>query len=351
MKRMALAAAGLVVLAAVLLLSFRRAPASTRNAGKAASAASGFWSRARAAFASGKQAQPGATGRAIVSGDWGGEPGQFGRRRDAEANPEGPMALAAAGGEVAVVDQINRRVQRFKDGKLTGTIPIGGDTVQDMALAPGGRTVLLDRLVDGTVQIYGPDGKLENQLAIAGKGIDEGGDVTGVFADDGGIYVERQHGSVIRLADARGATDSERSELLGRPSRDGRFVLQAEIADPAGAMLVRASNRSNGELAWVQTVRTDAPILHVVMLDSDRAGNVYVAAEVGRESAEPPYELGDVHVVALRLGNGGIVTGQLRLPALGAADETFRPLTVDDDGVLYLMLAQDGGLQVLRYSF
>jgi hypothetical protein len=350
MKRMTLAAAGVLVLAAVLLLSFRRAPASTGVAGKGASAG-GFWNRARAVFASGKPAQPAATGRAVVSGGWGGEPGQFGRRRDAEANPEGPMALAAAGGEVAVVDQINRRVQRFKDGKLTGTIPIGGDTVQDMALAPGGRTVLLDRLVDGTVQIYGPDGKLENQLAIAGKGIDEGGDVTGVFADDGGIYVERQHGSVIQLADARGATNGDRPELLGRPSRDGRFVLQVEIADPTGAMLVRATTRSTGELAWVQTVKTDAPILHVVMLDSDRAGNVYVAAEVGRESAEPPYELADVHLVALRLGNGGALTGQLRLPALGAADETFRPLTVDDDGVLYLMLAQENGLQVLRFTF
>jgi hypothetical protein len=101
----------------------------------------------------------------------------------------------------------------------------------------------------------------------------------------------------------------------------------------------------------VQTVRADAPLLHVVMLDSDRAGNVYVAAEVGRESADPPFELADVHIIAMRIGPGGAPRGQLRLPALTSADETFRPLTVDDDGVLYLMLAQDGGLQVLRYTF
>ena len=79
--------------------------------------------------------------------------------------------------------------------------------------------------------------------------------------------------------------------------------------------------------------------------------NVYVAAEVGRESADPPYELTDVHIAALRLGSGGALSGQLRLPALTSADETFRPLTVDDDGVLYLMLAQEGGLQVLRFTF
>src|SRR5206468_11932365 len=125
--------------------------------------AGGSGSRARALGTPGRAAHPAAAGRVIVQGGWGGEAGQFGRRRDAESNPEGPMALAVAGGEVAVVDQINRRVERFKDGKLAATIPIGGDTVQDLAVAPGGRTVLLDRLVDGTVQIYGPDGKLENQ--------------------------------------------------------------------------------------------------------------------------------------------------------------------------------------------
>ena len=48
MKRMALAAAGVLVLAAVLLLSFRRAPASTGAAGRGAPAAGSFWSRARA---------------------------------------------------------------------------------------------------------------------------------------------------------------------------------------------------------------------------------------------------------------------------------------------------------------
>jgi hypothetical protein len=51
---------------------------------------------------------------------------------------------------------INRRVQRWKDGKLVGSMPFGGDTVQDVVAE--GRTVLLDRLADRNLQIYDPTG-------------------------------------------------------------------------------------------------------------------------------------------------------------------------------------------------
>src|SRR4051812_15247784 len=34
-------------------------------------------------------------GEGVVHGKWGSAPGQFGRRRDPESSPEGPMAVAA----------------------------------------------------------------------------------------------------------------------------------------------------------------------------------------------------------------------------------------------------------------
>jgi hypothetical protein len=293
-----------------------------------------------------------AIGQPLVHSAWGSDPGQLGRKHEEESNPEGPMAIAARGGEALVLDQVNRRIERFANGKLVGKVEIGSDTVQDLAAMHGGRTAVLDRLSDGNVQIYGADGKLANSLPLAGKGITEGGDVTGVFADDSGVYVEREHGSLVRIADADGTADADRPELLGRPSRDGRLVLQAEMADPgAGQLRVRATDRATGSPAWTQLVQLDAPVIHIVMLDSDRAGNVYVAAEVGREGTEPPYELYDVHLVAARLGPNGALRGQIQMPGLGTADETFRPLTVDDDGVLYLMLPGDDGITVLKYTF
>jgi hypothetical protein len=345
MKRYVVAGCGALFLALLLGLSYHGQSSAPSNPTAALAPA--------AALPAPRTSTSLAIGKLMVHGLWGSDPGQFGRKHAQEdGSPEAPMAIAAHGGEVDVVDQVNRRVQRFKDGRLIGTITVGSDAIQDVAPMRGGRTALLDRLADGNVSVYGPDGKLENQLPIVGKGIAEGGEVTGVFADDSGLYLERDHGSLVRVGNADGTVDADRPEMLGRPSRDGRYALQVEIANrDAGELVVRATDRQTGQVAWTQTVKADAPLVHVVMLDSDRSGNVYVGAEVGSESTQEPYELYDVHTMAARLSSTGTPRGQLRLPALGEADETFRPLTVDDDGVLYLMAPDNDGMQLLRYVF
>ena len=295
-----------------------------------------------------------AKGKTVLQGSWGSGAGQFARRRDPESNPEGPMAmLAGAGGELTIVDQINRRVQRFKDGKVIGSIAIGGDTVQDVAAAEGGKTVLLDRLADRNVQVYDRDGKLLNEVPVVGKNVTEGGAVTGVFADDKGIYVEREHATLVRVADAAGKADPERTEMAGRPSRDGRMLIAASIngADRStGELTVQAFDRS-GHALWQQRISLGAPIIHLLMLDSDRSGQIYVGGATGRESPEPPYQIVDEVIAVARLTPGGHPSGSLALPAFPTPDETFRPMSVDDDGNVYLMVIEAGGLRVLRFSF
>jgi hypothetical protein len=294
-----------------------------------------------------------APGNVVVKGGWGSKPSDFGRRRDPESNPEGPMAIAAgANGELAVVDQINRRVDRYKDGKLVATIPLGGDTVQDVALGTNGRTLLLDRLADKNVQVYDSNGKLLNELTLQGKGVPEGGGVTGVFADDDGIYVEREHAQVVRIADANGNADPDRPELIGRPSRDGRLLIAAAIGDRAnGEIVVRGFDRRSGQPLFTQPIRVDEPILHIVMLDSDRQGNIYLAVDVGREAPQPPYPIVDEKIVIPRLSSTGAPRGAIEVPPFPSADESFRPITVADDGTIYVMTAAEGGLTVTRYTF
>jgi hypothetical protein len=294
----------------------------------------------------------GARGTVVIAGGWGSAAGQFGRRHEAESNPEAPMAVAAgARGQLAIVDQVNRRILRYKDGKLVGTVDIGGDTVQDIAFARDGRMLVLDRLVDGNVQIYGADGKLQNEVALAGKGVTEGGGITGVFADDDGVYVERDHDTVVRIADATGQSDPDRPELAGRPSRDGRALLSAAIGDPqSGDIVVNATDRS-GQPAWSAPLHLGVPIQHIITLDSDAAGLVYLAVDVGHETATAPFQIYDEHILILRLGSGGAPRGVLSIPPLPTADETFRPISVDDDGTVYVMTAGDDGLAVTRYVF
>jgi hypothetical protein len=292
-------------------------------------------------------------GKAVITGKWGSQPGEFGRRADPESNPEGPMAVVAGrNGEIDVVDQINRRVQRFKDGKPIGSISMGGDTVQDAIAGKDGRMLLLDRLADQNVQVYGPDGKLQNELPIVGKGIPEGGGVTGVFSDDDGIYVEREHGTVVRIADATGVADPNRPEMVGRPSRDGRQLLQAQLTNRAtGDITVIAFDRASNQAAWSQSVSLGAMVMHIITLDSDRSGNVYLAVDVGEESPQPPYTINNERVVIMRFGAGGTPRGSITIPPFGSADETFRPITVDDDGSVLVMTSGPKGISVTRYTF
>lgn len=292
-------------------------------------------------------------GEVVLRGRWGGAPGQFGRRREAEASPEGPMALyAGRAGELSILDQVNRRVERYKDGARTGGLAMGGDTLQDLAVGAEGRVALLDRFVDKSVQVYGADDKLQNEVGLAGPGVPEPGHVTGVFADDDGIYVEREHGSVVRIADGSGASDPARTELPGRPSRDGTLFLAAALLDrAAGTVVVRAFARATQKPAWERSLQLEAPVVQILMLDSDRQGRVYLAASIGHEDPRPPYKLIDESITAVRLGSGGVERGRLRLPPLPDVEESVRPLSIDDAGDLYVMAPRPEGLEVRRYRF
>jgi hypothetical protein len=286
-------------------------------------------------------------------GSWGSQSGQFGRRHDPESNPEAPMALAAgAGGELLLLDQVNRRVERYRGGTRIGSIPLGGDTTQDVAIGSAGRVVLLDRLGDRGVAVYDADGKLLNELPLDQKSVGDSGSVTGVFADRDGIYVERDHGTVVRLGDAAGSRDRAPEELPGRPTRDGQLLISAAIADREGGQVaVSAIRRESRQPAWSVTVPLGAPILYLLLLDSDPQGHIYIAASTGRESPEPPFTMLDEAIVALKLDAGGAPRGRLLLPPLSEADETFRPLSIDDQGALLFMRATPDGLLVTRHLF
>jgi hypothetical protein len=294
-----------------------------------------------------------AKGTVVAQGKWGAAPGEFGRDEPTEANPEGPMAVTSgANGEVAVLDQLNRRVQRYRDGRLVGSLALQSDTGHDLALAPKGRIAVLDRLADRNVQLYDKDGKLLSSVPIEGKGLRDPGEATGLFADDSGIYVERDNASLVRVADADGNPDAARPELLGRPSLDGRALLQAEIVDhQGGIVLVRATDRATNRLAWVRRLPAGAPILELLLVDSDTSGDVYVAVSTGWESPADPSALTGEHIVALRLSATGAPKGMLTLPPLTSTDEVLRPLSVAAAGVIDMMSGSAGGLSVTRYRF
>ncbi len=289
-----------------------------------------------------------------VRAGWGSGPGQLGKKTDPESAPEGPMSLVVdRHGNLYVLDEINRRVQRWSaDGRLLSSIPINGDTAQDLALGKNGAVALLDRLGERNVQLFSSDGKPLGEVGLVGKHLPEGGGATGLFTDsDGNLWVEREHQELVRVADSDGSSDADRPTAPGRPSRDGRVYLSGAIVDrAAGSVTVRGLDGS-GALLWQSTVGLGAPILYLSLLDSDAAGNVYLAGHVGRSSLQPPYLIEDEQLIVVSLSPDGTPRGSLSLEAAPPEAESFRDLTVGDDGTLYRMVLGPSGVTIETYHF
>ncbi len=293
----------------------------------------------------------GATPTVVLRGRWGEGPGEFGRRRDPESAPEAPMALVAHAGDLWLLDQQNGRIKRTdRSGKDRGTLQIGSDTVQDLAVDPAGRLYTLDRVGESEVVVYSADGKPTGRIPVVGGPIEEGGAVTGIFADATGTYLEREHGEVVRVAGPDGTPDAKRPTQPGRPTRDGQRYLWARIADGrAGLATVRVFDH-DGQLVWQRPVHFPQALVHLVLLDSDTRGHVYLGALVAERAADGTLAAPATVVCRLDLPSGA-PSGTLVLPAYTGADEVFRELTVDDDGTVFQLFPGESGLEVRRFSF
>ena len=262
------------------------------------------------------------------------------------------LTLDSKGG-LLLLDQVNRRVLRLRgDGTPGAPLALGSDTVQDLAVGPDGQIAVLDRLGHPPgVDVLDPGGRRLRRLPVVGGRIKEGGAITGIFYGPGGQYVETDNDDLVRIADANGNPTDLEQTVPGRPSRDGKLYLKAGIASrPAGRVYVQAHHKDR-KLVWETPLNIGRPVLQILMLDSDSAGNVYLGAEAGREDPQT-HKMVDLATVVLRLSQQGQLTGALLLPpTTAAAAETFRPLAVSPDGRVYQMVPGPGGISVTVYSF
>ncbi|HNZ21784.1 MAG TPA: hypothetical protein PLJ27_19925 [Polyangiaceae bacterium] len=279
----------------------------------------------------------------IASALWGGGKDQIGRDVPEEANPEGPMSLAIGpNGTLTVLDQVNGRLARYdKNGRRTFDTRLDALYPQDVTVASDGTTLVLDRLKDKNVTVLDPNGNVVGQIPLEGTSIDEPGGITGVFVDGDDVYVEREHGALVKVGTKDGAPAQEPEELPGRPSRDGSLLLSAGIIDPeAGRIFVSAIQRATRDHLFTRELRLEEAVMYLVLLDSDKHGTIYVAAVIGNPELSP----GDVRVqlVCLEPTQGAPVGGAW-MPANTLPDETFRDAVVlDEGGVVYAERTEDG---------
>lgn len=274
---------------------------------------------------------------------WGGGPRELGHKRPQEGNPEGPMSLAVdAQGNALVLDQVNGRIVRLGEGgSPRGTIPVG-DGAQDVAVARDGTVLVLDRLVDRNVTLFGADGRALGTLPVVGGGISEGGQVTGVFADGTSVYVEREHGQLVRIGDTRGVGGGDRSELPGRPSRDGSSFVSAFL--DAGRVFLNATTRATMNLRYTRALSVASVARGILLVDTDRFSTVYVAT-LGTAGDGT-----DTLWLTCAALEDGHVLGAVQVTPNTIPEETFREFAVlDDGGVLHAEMTE-AGVSYVRYD-
>lgn len=292
-------------------------------------------------------------GAVFASFGWGSGEGQLGKKRPDEANPEAPMSLAIDRfGNVTVLDQVNDRMVKLdKTGKVIGNTPLTVQGAQDIALGPDGTTLVLDRLIDKSVAVLGPDGKLLGELPLEGKNLEAGGGVTGVFTDGEDVYVEREHGDQVKIGTTKGKADPDREEVPGRLSRDGTAYLTAGISVVGeDRVYVGALEKASRQQRFQREYRLGSPVMSLTLLDTDRSGVIYLGALLqvpvpGKDDERRPMML----LICLDPLDGRPL-GRAELPANVSADETFRELVVaDEGGVLYLVRTEEKA-QVQKYD-
>lgn len=280
---------------------------------------------------------------------WGSGPNSLARSRPQEGNPEAPMSLAVdRAGTTWVVDQVNGRLVAIDAQGRRRAVPLPVQEAQDITTSRDGRVLVMDRLVDKAVAVLGPDGATQGELGLVGKGLREGGAATGVFVDGDDVYVEREHGDLVRVGSTAGAADSERPEVPGRPSRDGKLYLSAALGDRAtGAVLVTAIDRPSKAHRYTRQLTRGSRALQVTLLDTDASGIIYLGLvrQVPGTSPEAPRWLQEVLCLE---PNAGALVGRIELPVNEGPEETFRELAVPDEGGVLFLQRTEAGATLLR---
>ena len=286
-------------------------------------------------------APPSSARTVLVFAPWGSGSGELGRKRPLEANPEGPMSLTAdASGRIVILDQVNGRLVRLdKDGKPIDTIALPVRAAQDVAAGKDGTLAVLDRLGDKQVALVGADGKVRGTLPVEGKGIAEGGAVTGVFVDGNDVYVEREHGQLVLIGNVSGTPAADRTEIPGRPTRDGRAFVSAFLGDPHPADLayLTVNERPSMALRFTRKIPLPVAAMGIVLLESDRDGVVYLGVLGEREVA----------VLCIDERNGALL-GTTTLPPNDMPEETFRDFAVLDAGGFVYSARDERGVTLMR---
>ncbi|NUO52507.1 MAG: hypothetical protein HOV80_26980 [Polyangiaceae bacterium] len=175
-------------------------------------------------------------------------------------------------------------------------------------------------------------------LPLVGEGVETAGHVTGIFVDGTDVYAETEHGPLWKLGSTSAVPAEPRTELPGRPSKDGTFYVKAGVIDLAdGRAYVAVNERPSEEHRFTRELTMGSEIQQIVLLDTDKEGTIYFGAELVVQ--EPKTE---VMIVCIDSG-AGEVQGTVTVPANDMPEESFKDFVVQNDGgVIYALRTESG---------
>jgi hypothetical protein len=289
----------------------------------------------------------GAPAEKVFTAKWGGAPGQLGRKEANESSPEGPMSFVVDDrGRALVLDQVNSRVQVFEAGKEPRSLALPGDTFQDLASTDDDGVVALDRLTTQSLAFVDSSGKVTHEVGLAGKGVAEPGEITGLFQRDDGTWVEVNHANLVRVADRTQNADVQRPILQGRPTADGAAILRASKSGERAVYV--AEQRGEQPVRAISRIEFDLPVYQLLALETDRHGRIFLGASLLEERAEAPFDVTASAELVVVLAPNGAELSRIQLPEANGADESFRRIRVGDDGFLYQLTTSEDGATLWR---
>lgn len=280
---------------------------------------------------------------------FGSGPQQLGVRRDQEAAPEAPMAIAIApDGRLGILDQVNQRLHilaapALAPGNADDVIALDRATFQDLAWQRGDRIWLLDRLgAQPAVVLIDLHGAVIREVPLA-ESMNPGG-ITGLFWREDGLYLEHEHADLQRIADGEGLVAAEKPATWGRFAGDAR--LRARMLDPQLAVI--EGKNADATPRFATRVAFGLPVLAFRALLSDAVGRFVLVVDLAASAPFDPDKVAQAGLIAVLLGADGTELARFDLPVTGAVDEQFAPYALDDHGHLFALLPRKGDVQLLR---
>lgn len=242
-------------------------------------------------------------------------------------------------GRVAVLDQVNGRIQVFREGKLQRQVPVAR-TAQDVAFAARGYAVL-DRLGAGEIATVAPTGQVVARVPLDEKVLGRGrtaGGVTGIGVDGDGYWLDWGHQAWLRVAGPDGAPLAEPVPLAGIP--DGRGGFLRATLQVGGAVTVETEGGRT-------ELRFGDPVQAILALAADDNGAVHVAVRTVRRDAGQPDRVEAQALWAVVLTRDGREEGRQMLDDTpDAPHEMLRPLRFAPDGRAFWLAVESKGLRI-----